>query len=266
MTINDKSTSVTELHPMFARLTDQAQLSTWLVRYFFSEKKSHNKWWSADVNVENVLAYLSQANSNFPLSPKDVCDDWFLKKTLSNTDLTDFDYEIETVKGGKVKKTAVYNTGVSSLKDIGKELHGVTAMMALKVESAGTAKLQALAGTTSYHDGLSTCVDRINQTQKVVADEYATLLSKTKTVTAFLAAIKKQYQITPLEMLDVSSQRELDMIALLLKQDAISVSQYLRGDILKDNNRMKSYQTMLSRYMYPNKRRGRPAKKTEQNT
>lgn len=249
-----------DLHPMFAKLTDQAQLSTWLVRYFFSERKSHNKWWSADVNESNVLAYISRPNSNFPLSPKDVCDDWFLKKSLSNTDLTDFDYEVEVAKPKKAKKTSVYNTGVSSLKNIGHELHGVTAMMALKIETSATNKLQSLAGTSSYQEGLSACVDRIIEGENTVASEYARLLSTVKTSKAFLSLIKKNYQITPLEMKDIETQGEIDMIDLLLKQDATSIAQYLKGDIAKDNNRMKSYQTMLSRYMYPGKRRGRPLK------
>lgn len=249
----------TDLHPMFSRLTDQAQLSAWLVRYFFSEKKAHNKWWSADVNESNVLAYVSKANSNFPLSPKDVCDDWFLKKSLSNADLTDFDYEAE-LKPKKVKKDAVYNTGVASLKNIGHELHGVTAMMALKIETSATGKLQSLAGTSSYQEGLSACVDRIIEGENSVAGEYARLLSSVKTSKAFLALIKKNYQITPLEMKDIETQGEVEMIDLLLKQDAESIAQYLKGDIAKDNNRMKSYQTMLSRYLYPGKRRGRPLK------
>jgi len=270
MKYNDNSSSTTiepvELHPMFARLTDQAQLSTWLMRYFFSEKKKQNKWWRADINVENVLTYLSQENSNFPLSPKDVCDDWFLKKTLSNTDLTDFDYEIEVSKGKKAKKQAVYNTGVASLKNVGHELHGITAMMALKIETSGTSKLQTLAGTTNYYDGLSSCMGRIIRAQDIVAEQYATLLSTIKTVPEFLAAIKKQYQITAFEMLDIATLPETDMIELLMKQDSLSVAQYLKGDIIKDNNRMKSYQTMLSRYLYPNKRRGRPIKKAEANS
>lgn len=256
MIIND----TTDLHPMFVRLTDQAQLSTWLVRYFFSEKKAHNKWWSADVNESNVLSYISRPNSNFPLSPKDVCDDWFLKKTLSNTDLTDFDYEIEVAKPNKIKKTAVYNTGVASLKNIGHELHGVTAMMALKIERSATNKLQSLAGTTNYHEGLTSCVDRIIEGEKAVANAYASLLITAKSSKAFLVLIKKNYQITPLEMKDIETASEIEMIDYLLKQDTQSISQYLRGDILKNNNRMKSYQTMLSRYLYPMKKRGRPLK------
>jgi len=248
------------LHPMFTRLTDQVQLSTWLVKYFFSEKKAHNKWWSADVNVKNVLAYISQQNSNFPLSPKDVCDDWFLKKTLSNTDLTDFDYEIEAPKTTKPKKASVYNTGVTSLKNIGNELHGVTAMMALKIETSATNKLQSLAGTTNYYAGLAGCVGRITAAEDVVANEYGKLLSTVSTSAEFLSLIKKLYHITRLEMMDISTPGEIAMIDHLIKQDSLSVEQYLKGDIIKDNNRMKSFQTMLSRYIYPGKRRGRPIK------
>jgi hypothetical protein len=260
------NSTISDIHPMLARLNDQAQLSTWLVRYFFSEKKSHNKWWSASVNESNVLLYISQANSNFPLSPKDVCDDWFLKKSLSNTDLTDFDFEVEEPKAKKAKKEAIYNTGVASLKDIGHELHGITAMMALKLETSGTTKLQTLAGTNGYYEGLAASMDLIIKAENEVASDYAKLIGQSKTVDSFLTTIKKQYQITPLEMLDISTPGEKDMIAHLLKQDAQSIAQYLKGDILKEQNRMKSYQTMLSRHLYPAKRRGRPKKQVELNS
>ena len=255
--------TVDNFHPMIARVSDKQQLSAWLVRYFFSEKKKHNTWWSADINEGNVLAYVSRPDSNFPLSPKDICDDWFLKKSLSNTDMTDFDYEIEQPKAKKVKKEAVYNTGLHSLKDIGKQLHGVTAMMAFKIETVATGKLQTLAGTTDYLTGLSSSVDLISEAEDYMSKEYARLLSTVKTKEAFLALIKKNYQITNFEMLDLSSPRELDMLDYLLKQDSTSVAQYLRGDILKNDNRMKSFQTLLSRYLYPGNRRGRPRKPGE---
>lgn len=103
-------------------------------------------------------------------------------------------------------------------------------------------------------------MDRISEAHQIVAEAYATLLASCTSVNAFLEAIKKAYQITPLEMEDIKTNRELKMIQYLMSQESIDVIEYLRGDILKHDNRMKSFQTMLSKHLYPSKKRGRPKK------
>ena len=244
------------VNPLFTRLRDRVKLSEWLMRYYFNDNRKDSAWYSADVNEDNVLAYISDPRSGFPLSPSDVCDDWAIKKSLKGDFAQiDFDAVAKPVKG---KKEAIYNTGDVSLKDIGQELHGITAMMALKLETSGTAKMQLMTGKN--RDGMEAAMERISEAHRVVGDAYATLLLSCNSVNAFLEAIKKAYQITPLEMQDIKTNRELKMIKFLMDQDATEISEYLRGDILKQNNRMKSFQTMVSKHLYPSKKRGRPKK------
>ena len=244
------------VNPLFTRLRDRVKLSEWLMRYYFNDNRKDSAWYSADVNEDNVLAYISDPRSGFPLSPSDVCDDWAIKKSLKGDFAQiDFDAVAKPVKG---KKEAIYNTGDVSLKDIGQELHGITAMMALKLETSGTAKMQLMTGKN--RDGMEAAMERISEAHRVVGDAYATLLLSCNSVNAFLEAIKKAYQITPLEMEDIKTNRELKMIKFLMDQDATEISEYLRGDILKQNNRMKSFQTMISKHLYPSKKRGRPKK------
>ncbi len=244
------------VNPLFTRLRDRVKLSEWLMRYYFNDGRKDSAWYSADVNEDNVLAYISDPRSGFPLSPSDVCDDWAIKKSLKG-DFAQIDFDAST-KPPKGKKEAIYNTGDVSLKDIGQELHGITAMMALKLETSGTAKMQLMTGKN--RDGMEAAMERISEAHRVVGDAYATLLLSCNSVNAFLEAIKKAYQITPLEMQDIKTNRELKMIKFLMDQDATEISEYLRGDILKQNNRMKSFQTMVSKHLYPSKKRGRPKK------
>jgi hypothetical protein len=244
------------VNPLFTRLRDRVKLSEWLMRYYFNDNRKDSAWYSADVNEDNVLAYISDPRSGFPLSPSDVCDDWAIKKSLKG-DFAQIDFDA-VAKPAKGKKEAIYNTGDVSLKDIGQELHGITAMMALKLETSGTAKMQLMTGKN--RDGMEAAMERISEAHRVVGDAYATLLLSCNSVNAFLEAIKKAYQITPLEMEDIKTNRELKMIKFLMDQDATEISEYLRGDILKQNNRMKSFQTMVSKHLYPSKKRGRPKK------
>lgn len=114
--------------------------------------------------------------------------------------------------------------------------------------------------TGRNRDGMEAAMERISEAHRVVGEAFATILLSCNSVNAFLEAIKKAYQITPLEMQDIKTNRELKMIKFLMDQDATEISEYLRGDILKQNNRMKSFQTMVSKHLYPSKKRGRPKK------
>lgn len=244
------------VNPLFTRLRDQAKLAEWLMRYYFNDNRKDAAWYSSRVNAGNVLAYISDPRSGFPLSPSDVCDDWAIKKSLKG-DFAAIDFDA-VAKAPKGKKEAIYNTGDVSLKDIGQELHGITAMMALKLETSGTAKMQLMTGRN--RDGMDAAMERISEAHKTVSEAYAALLLSCNSVNTFLDAIKKAYQITPLEMQDIKTNRELKMIQFLMKQDATEIAEYLRGDILKQDNRMKSFQTMVSKHLYPSKKRGRPKK------
>lgn len=255
--MNSMKINPENVNPLFARLRDRAKLSEWLVSYYFSAEKRDRAWYNPGVNAENVLAYISDPRSSFPLSPADVCDDWAIKKSLKS-DFAAIDFDAVATKPVKGKKEAIYNTGDVSLKNIGNELHGITAMMALKLETSGTAKMQLMTGKN--RDGMEAAMERISQAHREVADAYATLLLSCNSVNAFLDAIKKAYQITPLEMEDIKTNRELKMIQFLMSQDATDIADYLRGDILKQDNRMKSFQTMISKHLYPSKKRGRPKK------
>ena len=252
MKINPENVS-----PLFARLRDRAKLSEWLVSYYFSPEKRDRVWFNSGVDANNVLAYISDPRSGFPLSPSDVCDDWNIKKSLKG-DFAAIDFDAVAAKPVKGKKEAIYNTGDISLKDIGQELHGITAMMALKLETSGTAKMQLMTGRN--RDGMEAAMERINEAHKTVAADFTALLKASGNTSKFLDAIKKAYQITPLEMEDIKTNRELKMITFLMGQDDIDIIDYLRGDILKQDNRMKSFQTMISKHLYPSKKRGRPKK------
>ena len=252
MKINPENVS-----PLFARLRDRAKLSEWLVSYYFNPAKRDRVWFNSGVDANNVLAYISDPRSGFPLSPSDVCDDWNIKKSLKG-DFAAIDFDAVGAKPVKGKKEAIYNTGDISLKDIGQELHGITAMMALKLETSGTAKMQLMTGRN--RDGMEAAMERINEAHKTVAADFTALLKASGNTSKFFDAIKKAYQITPLEMEDIKTNRELKMITFLMGQDDIDIIDYLRGDILKQDNRMKSFQTMISKHLYPSKKRGRPKK------
>lgn len=240
---------------LFERLRDKKELSEWLMRYYFSDKRKDTAWYNPDVTVDNVLAYVSDVRSGFPSSPFEVCDDWYIKKSLKG----DLDLIDDEPKPVKVKKEAIYNTGDVSLKEIGDELHGITAMMAQKIETSAWDKFRLMTGAT--REGLDAAMELINQAHIDVANQFVEhLRAANNSVQNFLEIIKKNYQISPGEMLDIKTNPELKMISYMFNQADEDIIDYLRGDIDRDNNRMKSFQTMVSKHLYPSKKRGRPKK------
>jgi hypothetical protein len=240
---------------LFDRLRDKQKLSEWLVRYYFNENRQDTVWYNPNVNEDNVLAYVSDPRSGFPLSPMEVCDDWTIKKSLKS-DFAQIEDEPKPVKG---KKEAIYNTGDVSLKDIGEELHGITAMMAQKIETSAMDKFKIMTG--ACRDGLEDAMEIIDEAHHTVAQQYVQhLRAANGSVQRFLDIIKKEYQISPMEMEDIKTNPELKMINFLFNQDDNDIADYLRGDIMREHNRMKSFQTMISKHLYPSKKRGRPRK------
>jgi len=243
------------INVLFERLRDGQKLSAWLIKYYFNDNRKDTAWYNPTVSVDNVLAYISDLRSGFPLSPHEVCDDWAIKKSLKS-DFAQIEDDPKPVKG---KKEAIYNTGDVSLKDIGEELHGITAMMAQKIETSALDKFKLMTGAS--RDGLDAAMEIIDQAQLTVAAEFVQhLRAANHSVQQFLDIIKKEYQISPFEMTDIKTNSELKMINFLFNQDDEDIVDYLRGDIMRDNNRMKSYQTMVSKHLYPSKKRGRPKK------
>ena len=250
------------VNPGFLRLRDKDReaLTAWLMRYYFSPKKKDESWWSPRVNAQNVLAFISNPKNNFPLSPHEVLDDWNIKKSLKG-DITKMkDDEIEAFE----KNEPVYNTGDVTLKDIGQGMGGLTAAMINKLEQSGMEKFVKLMGGHNPMDmdeaELDDLLRKVDEARMATSLEFANDLRASKgNLKGFVQSLLKKQILTPNDV-KLMNPPEIEMLMYLMGKPADQVAEYLRGDIRKDNNRIKSFQAAVARKLFPAGKRGRPRK------
>lgn len=250
------------VNPGFLRLRDKDReaLTAWLMRYYFTPKKKDEPWWSPRVNAQNVLAFISNPKNNFPLSPHEVLDDWGIKKSLKG-DITKMkDDEIEAFE----KNEPVYNTGDVTLKDIGKDMGGLTAAMINKLEQSGMEKFVKLMGGHNPMDmdeaELDDLLRKVDEARMSTSVEFANDLKASKgNLKGFVQGLLKKQILTPNDV-KLMNPPEIEMLMYLMSKPADQVAEYLRGDIRKDNNRIKSFQAAVARKLFPAGKRGRPRK------
>lgn len=263
-----------QVNSQFDKLRDKEEFITWIMKYWFNPAKNSDKpWWprEKEITPDNVLEFLSDPKSRFPLSPRELVDDWFLKKTLKRDikAIKDTDLDAMTPKG---KKEKVYKSGEQALKDIGKEIGGLTAAMINKLEKSGLEKLFNLMGAkqivnmseVELESLLIGVFEKVDKVRKEVALEFATNLKKFGTnVKDFIKDLLKKGIITAVDI-NIMEPREIEMLVYLTSKSLEEIVEYLRGDITKDDNRIKSFQAAVAHKLFPGKKKGRPLKKASE--
>lgn len=259
------SSSGDETNPIFTgmRPADRKAMVQWIMRYYFSPKKKDQPWWSNKVKPENVLAFISNPKSNFPLTPREVADDWRIKKSLKADLAKVTDQDITSFEKNE-PETAAYGSGDKSLKDIGTALGGLSAPMIQNIERAGLDKLRKILGgknpLSMDEDELDELLKNVEETRRAVAVEFANELKGAGgDIKKFIAGLVKRNVLTPNDV-QLMQPREVEMLVYLMDKPADQVAEYLRGDAKKTENKIKSFQSAVARKLSPVGQRGRPRK------
>ncbi|MFA6049920.1 MAG: hypothetical protein WC761_01865 [Candidatus Paceibacterota bacterium] len=255
-----------EVNAIFSSLrpADRKAMTDWIMRYYFSPKKQGESWFSPKVNAKNVLQYISNPKSGFPLTPREVADDWRIKKSLKGDLKKIEDKDIEAFQKNEPEEGEKYNTGEKSLKDIGGELGGLTAAMINKLEQSGMAKfIKTMGGQnpmTMDEEELDAVLANVDKARLETSMEFANDLKAAKgNVKNFLATLAKKQILAPTD-LKLMQPRELEMLVFLMSKPPEQVAEYLRGDARKSDNKIKSFQAAVARKLFPAGKRGRPRK------
>jgi len=255
-----------EVNAIFGNMrpADRKAMTAWIMRYFFSPKKKEQPWFSKKVTADNVLAFISNPKSNFPMTPREVADDWRIKKSLK-TDLARVtDADISSFEKNEPEEGGTYASGEKSLKDIGSALGGLSAPMIQNIERSGLEKLRKTLGgknpMSMDEDELDALLKQVEETRAATATEFATELKAAGgDVKKFIAGLVKKNVLTPNDV-QMMQPRELEMLVYLMDKPVNQVADYLRGDAKKSENRMKSFQSAVARKLSPVGQRGRPRK------
>ena len=261
----------------FDKIEDKDKFIEWIMRYYFNPAKNSNKpWWprGQEVTPENVLQFLSKPDNNFPLSPKELVDDWFIKKSLGKSmagmKTADLGDEPESESGEEEKSGTKYHTGATTLKSIGKDI-GMTGSHVQNLEKSGLEKINKLLGG----EGLASLEDddsadrflelfkKIDEVRDEMSHVFAQEIKNSGgDVGKFVASIREKHLVSPADV-ESLAKAETDMLAFLADKGEEEIAEYLRGDAEKDNNRIKTFQAAVAHKVSPGARRGRPRKVTE---
>ena len=252
----------TEMNPIFSKLGDKNALSKWMMRYYFKPEKKGESWWNKNVTEKNVLTYVSNPRNNFPLTPKEIADDWRIKKSLKSdlSQIDDSDIEDYQDPTG-AKKKGVNHVGDVPMKDLGQEM-GLTIPSIMNLERSGMERMMKMFGTNPMNmdsDDLDAVTGKIEQARTETSKEFADALVASGDVRRFIQSLVKSNVITDTDV-RLMTQQEAEMLLFLMNKPADQVAEYLRGDILKNNNRVKTFQAAVARKVFPAGKRGRPKK------
>lgn len=134
-----------DINPYFDKIRDKEGFLDWIMSYYFKPANKNKPWFSDTVNRDNVLQFLSKTKSNFPLSPRELVDDWFLKRSLKSSMAGIKDKDLEAASATE-KDTADYHKGATPLKSVASDLD-VTVAAAQKIEVEALQKLVAAMNT-----------------------------------------------------------------------------------------------------------------------
>lgn len=267
-----------DVSPWFKKLgRRQSDFAAWLMRQYFNpEKHSDKVWYDDEVTKDNVLDYVTQMSSTgiFPQSPKSLYELYKLKGQLqSSMGRLDKSGELDAISDylddeedeEEEEQKTTYQTGEVSLKDIGQELGGITATMVNKLAASGMDKFRALApGGLEKMDGdeLEAFLRKVNEARKEAAEDFVKRLTASSSAEEFIKGLKKSQILSPTD-LRLISKAELDGLRMLQQREPELSKQMLMQDIQDDDNLFKSYQAMVSKKVFPPKKRGRPKKKKD---
>lgn len=257
-----------EYNNQFSKIKNKKKLAAWLMRQYFDPKKhADSLWYNKNVTADNVLLYVSDSLSNFPLTPAKIVDMFkciqLFKKNLKQTE-RDFGPDLAAAPIEKPKQVAKYQTGEVTLASIGKDLGGLTPTMINKLSTSGINKIRKLTNGISISELQGSQIDMLDKfimdCRIEAAIDYADLLKASKrNLEDFMINLVKSKLITAVDLKTLSPNEKLEIAKLYDKDQGEIVTSLLR-DISQDSNIFKSYQCAVSRKAFPEKKRGRPKK------
>ncbi len=255
-----------EVNMALQRVKDKDKLAAWLIRQYFNPQKHSDKvWYDDSVTEDNVLEYISDMGNNFPLTPAEVADMWRSMKSLKSSmaQISDDEYAQIPDDEEQEKEKGKYQTGDVSLKDIGEELGGLTPTMVNKLASSGQEKMSKILKTSLEDiddEDLDNVINQIYDARYNAAEEFANALKESAgNVTAFLKQLMKKQYLSSSEAKSLSDE-ERQGLEILAEKDPENIRAILLQDIEEGHNMFKTFQAMVSKKIFPPKKRGRPKK------
>lgn len=161
-----------------------------------------------------------------------------------------------------------YQTGDKTLKNIGNKLGNITPTMVNRISTNASDKIKILTNNKQieFFDNLEDkkLFDFIMDCRYKAAEQFVALFVESNLdIYDFLMILKSKQFLGSGDLLLISENEIENIVRLkekLLEEKSEEVKQELLCDIEKDDNIFTVYQNMVSRFAFPDKKRGRPKK------
>lgn len=242
-----------------------ANLSAWALRVYFGPSSFFKRWYRPGVTEDDVLDEFLRTEA--PISPEAMVEVWkaipTLQAALARLDSEELDSVADYLQrdpdGDSIPR---YTQGDCTLKQMAKNLGGITGTMVNKIFVSGADKLQRLTSGLSIAEmeanHLNAMFQGIHSIQAMAASEFASsLLSYKGNIGGFIAHQIDCLNLTPIEAraLTVNEAEGLEILSEM--DDHQRIVNILLADIEEIDNLFLTFQNAASKKIFP-RRSGRP--------
>jgi hypothetical protein len=226
----------------------QVEFKQWILRQYFNNPDKI--WYNSTITQNNILEYISSIKT-FPQSAHNLVNLWKLKEGLKRHSKSKSE-ELPSVKETK------YTVGDETLKNIGKEIGHVTPTMVTKFHDSAVGKLKFALHNKSIDEMGAEELDSLNEKIKLArieaAMDYSNILIKNRgMIKNIIQELIDNHFITKNEEVLITEKEIIEIISLSNKPSE-TIRMTLYRDIERDNNIFKTYQSVVSKKFYKNKR------------
>lgn len=230
-----------------------SELKSWTMRVYFNENNRDKPWFVEDVTTQNVLEQFLTPKA--PITPQSLVEVWkaipMIKKGLGSLESKGTDAVADYLSHSD--KSTKYTQGDVTLRELGKELGGITATMVNKLSDSAFEKIKSLFGNMSFDSAdVSQSVkieEKIERAKNAAAKEFSKALIKAKENPEQLRFVLSDFLST--NEIKLVDKNEWDALVILTEYDQERIEIILLEDYESDDNIFKTFQSIVSRKIFP---------------
>lgn len=231
-------------------------LQDWALRAYFGEKNKNKIWYTSEVTKESVLDRFFKNTA--PISPENLLNVWLEIPRLQEA-LESFESKIKQEVVPEENDGTTYISGDITLKEIAKNLGGITGTMVNKLFQSGVDKMKIL--TNGIHpDEIESndwykLEEKVEQAVTSTSLRYAILLFGSSGHEDFLNTLIAESIITEKEALLVSDDEKQGLDILRNEYPIERSAIILAADYNEEESLFTTFQSAVSKLLFPRRKK-----------
>lgn len=229
--------------------------ASWILRQYIN--KPNSRWFNLNIEPQNVFKFLSDPKFGFPHTPNSIVSLYKLKCQLQkslgkHTELETDEADKTELKDGEDKR---FFFGDVSLKNISKEVGGITNSMISRISYQAMEKIKNLTGgvnieNLSYEEDIK-LENRLNRALDRAANIYAGIIYSSSSYDEILSKLRKYNIIKSHDVSQISSIEKKWLEYYVNVTCIDQIVEDLKYDLLyEDDNIVKTFQLLYGKLVH----------------